>query len=176
MNQTICVWPYSKLWRDKLMNTNRQYWAFRVHNHKDLYAEIKKEDRLRQGWGSRKGQDLRKITGKTEDAEDGGARSNLRMFREVKKGDILLVALPDVVGWNKIAVVEAKANWNTAYKFEIHPAIGDCGHIFPVKYIKEFDRDEFTFNKYVRRSFYHHGRFWSLVKYGDYIEEILNNK
>ncbi len=158
--------------RDKLMNTKRQYWAFRVHNHKDLYTEMK-EGRLRQGWGYDKSHDLQKLAVDSSNLEDRKVLRNLPILNKVKKGDILLVAIPNVVEWHKLAIVEATEDWDTAYNFEIHPAIGDCGHIFPVKYIKEFYRSNINVHGDIRKTFRCNLRFWSISNYASDIEEII---
>ncbi len=160
------------------MNTNRQYWAFRVHNHKDLYTEIIK-GRLRQGWGYDKSHDLRKLSVDSSNLEDRRVLKNLPILNNVSKGDILLVPVPNVVMWHKIAMVEATEDWykEGVYNFEILDGeVKDCGHTFPVKCIKEFDREDDIFNQYIRRTFRCRLRFWSLAQYGDYIEEMLSSK
>ena len=94
------------------MKMKKHYWGYRICNEaSSFFYEELKEGRLRQGWGYNSGQDLRCLT------YDEGARKNLRMFEEVKKGDILLV--PRIPSWEDISIVEATKDWNEGYTFDI---------------------------------------------------------
>ena len=100
------------------------YWGYRVDTdaREYFYKEIL-NDRLRQGWGYDKSQDL-----KLGDKTDQSARRNFPIFNKVKKGDILLV--PRIEAWDEVAIVEALEDFNTGYRFEIDPIKKDYGHIF----------------------------------------------
>jgi len=148
----------------------RNYWGFRIDkdNIGFIFSELT-HGRLRQGWGCRVEQDLRNLT------INEGVTRNLRMFKEVKKNDILLV--PELPRIGSVAIVEATEDWNIGYRFEIPEEVGYLGHIFPVKYIKSFLRynnrmEERTIRKYLRNQ----SRLWKIdhCDCWDAIEKILN--
>ena len=169
------------------MTNNINYWGFRLGNVAKLYGEMK-EGRLRQGWGWDPGQDLRKLINNDKDAVNEGASRNRSMYDKVKKGDIILVTIPHKVEWNKIAIVEATLNWDDGYDFdpidftektqdyqsddnESNPV--DYGHVFPVKYLREFHTHNPCVHGEIRKTFRCYSRFWSINRYAPYIEVIL---
>ena len=89
----------------------KHYWGYRIDvKNQDFFFKELEQGRLRQGWGYDKNQEL-------PDTKDSGARKNLSMYHNVKKGDILLIPrLPD---WGSVAIAEAIEDWNEGYKFEI---------------------------------------------------------
>ena len=143
-----------------------RYWGFRVSKHhlKFLGEELA-AGHLRQGWGYDAGQDLRH-----PENLDPGARRNLRMYEEVKRGHILLV--PRLPQWHLVAVVEATEDWDRGYRFEIPATIGDFGHIFPAKLLKWFPRDAAEVTGDLRASLRNPARFWNMDGRGRDIETL----
>jgi len=155
------------------MSNNKNYWGYRIDKNRIPFfiAELD-EGRLRQGWGYDSQQDLRNLT------IDGGARRNLPIFNNVKKGDILLVPrLPD---WGKVAVIEATEDFNKGYRFEMYNSDGkygdfnDYGHIFPAKFIKSFGRYNKNVTGNIRSTLKNIGRFWNVNHCANDIETIIN--
>ncbi len=142
------------------------YWGYRIdtRNREYFYKEIQKGN-LRQGWGFNKSQDL------TLEKVDESAKRNLPILNKVKKDDILLV--PRVEGWDEIAIVRAKEDFCTGYKFEIEEEIGDYGHIFPVEFIKCFSRYNANVNGDIRETMKCRSRFWNINRCGEQIEKII---
>ena len=161
------------------MTDSKNYWGFRIEHRAKLYHEMK-DGRLRQGWGSVEGQDLRKHINKEDDAEDyEGIKRNLRMFREVKKGDIILVPVPHPIDWKKIAIVEATDDWDEGYRFDtinIKKEGPGYGHVFPVKYLREFYTHSPSVHGDIRSTFRAPPRFWSINRCAEHIEKILAEK
>ena len=149
-----------------------RYWAYRIDtsNIKFLREELE-SGRLRQGWGSHPGQDLRKLD--TPEFVDRGAGRNRRIFKQVKRGHILLV--PRLPEWDKVAIVEAVEDFDTAYMFEIDPTRRDFGHCFPGKIIGSFVRSAIAVNGNIRTTLRNPQRFWNLDVYRDDIQKILDS-
>lgn len=146
----------------------KNYWGYRISREdSSFFYEELKEGRLRQGWGYDTGQDLRNMT------VDGGAKSNIRMYNEVKKGDILLV--PRIPSWDEISIVEATEDWSIGYKFDIPDEHGDYGHIFPARMIKAINRYSPDVADRIRLSFHCLRRFWTMNDCAEDIEIIINN-
>lgn len=143
------------------------YWGYRIDTdaREYFYKEIL-NDRLRQGWGYDKSQDL-----KLGDKTDQSARRNFPIFNKVKKGDILLV--PRIEAWDEVAIVEAVEDFNTGYDFNIDPLIGDYGHIFPVKLRKCFSRYNDNVGGTIRETLKCRSRFWNINRCKDEINKIL---
>lgn len=143
----------------------RNYWAFRIdkRNREYFKKELLEKQQLRQGWGYNEGQNLRNMT------VDEGAKRNLPIMKKVKKGDMLLV--PDLYNLGTISIVEALEDFDKGYKYEIDPHIGDYGHIFPAKFIKEFARHNILAGGLKLKN---PCRFWSLNGYKDIIERIIS--
>lgn len=140
-----------------------RYWGYRINKALiPFFREELEQGRLRQGWGG-PGQDLRGSTFKS------GARRNLRMLREVKKGHILLV--PRLPEWDRVAIVEATEDWDSGYRFE-DPAQKDYSHIFPARLVKSFVRETAGVSGDLRKSLRFVGRFWSLDPVGADIEVL----
>jgi hypothetical protein len=146
----------------------KNYWAYRVDKSKiSFFQKELLNGNLRQGWGWLPEQEL------PEPKIDQGARRNLPMYNNVKRGDILLIPrLPD---WDKVAIVEATEDWNKGYRFEIDRNLKDYGHIFPAKYIKRFARYNEHVKK-IRSALIGRSRFWNINNYGKYIEELLEKE
>ena len=142
-----------------------RYWGYRIDTSQiDFFTEELEHGRLRQGWGYNLGQDLRRLT------MDEGASRNVRMFNEVKKGDILLVPrLPD---WDKVSIVEATEDWNKGYEFDIPKKPKDYGHIFPAKCCGAFRRGNKHVSGNIRSTLKNPSRFWNIDHYSDDIEKI----
>jgi hypothetical protein len=145
----------------------RNYWCYRINNDlADFFWNELMDNRLRQGWGWLKGQDLRNFK------KDEGAGRNFPMFKLVKKGDILLV--PHLPSWDEVAIVEATKDWDIGYKFEIDKELGDFGHIFPAKYIKKFIRSNKNVSGNIRSTLKNRLRFWNIDHYKKDVEKLLS--
>lgn len=140
---------------------NIRYWGYRI-NTRDipLFREELEQGRLRQGW-SGPGQDLRGSSLKS------GARRNLRMFREVKQGHVLLV--PRLPEWDRVAIVEATEDWKSGYRFAEQD---HYGHIFPARLVKSFAREAAGVTGDLRARLRHIGRFWNMDRLGPDIEAL----
>ncbi len=144
----------------------RNYWGYRINkNEIDYFRKELNEGRLRQGWGLDKGQDLRNQT------VNLGANRNRPIFDRVKKGDILLV--PRLPKWEEVAIVEATADFDEGYRFEIDETKRDFGHIFPAKLIKSFVRHCKYSNGNIRSTLRCAMRFWNINQNKECIEELL---
>lgn len=142
-----------------------RYWGYRIATRLiSFFREELEQGRLRQGWGYEPGQDLRNLT------VEGKVRQNVRMFREVKKGDILLV--PRLPEWGQVAIAEATEDWKTGYEFAIHEGTGDFGHIFPAKFVTSFSRNANGVSGGLRSSLRQRRRFWNMDWLGPDIESL----
>ena len=108
--------------------------------------------------------------------KDSGARKNLSMYHNVKKGDTLLIPrLPD---WGSVAIVEATEDWDDkekGYKFEIDDEKKDYGHIFPAKYIGCFNRHGKDVSGNIQSTLKARNRFWNISRFSEDIEKIMGN-
>lgn len=150
------------------MERERNYWGYRIcTDHIEYFAKELNLGRLHQGWGYHEGQDLRNMT------YDGGAAKNRRML-EVKKGDYLLV--PRLPEWNYVAIVEATADWESGYRFEIDEKLEDFGHIFPAEVKCVFNRHSEVVSGDIRSTLKNPGRFWNINYLSDDIERIIESR
>ncbi|MBR5730077.1 MAG: PD-(D/E)XK nuclease family protein, partial [Prevotella sp.] len=150
------------------MEKKRNYWGYRICNKSaDYFCKELNEGRLRQGWGYDSGQDLRSLT------VDKGASYNLKMYNDVKKGDILLI--PRIPSWEEISIAEATEDWSDGYRYDIPEEQGDFGHIFPARFIMSFNRYSPNVKDNIRSSFHCLRRFWSMNAYAEDIEKIMDN-
>ncbi len=145
----------------------KHFWCYRIdtRNIKFFRSEMQ-ENRLRQGWGWDEKQNLRDLK------MDQGAKRNLPMFKKVKKGDIVLI--PRLPTWGEVSIVQATEDWNTGYKFEISKEYKDYGHIFPIKYIKKFKRNNENVTGNIRGTLKNPSRFWNINHYASDVEKILS--
>lgn len=142
------------------------YWCFRIDNSQRDY--INKElhyGNLRQGWGWDERQNLRDLK------MDNGAKRNLSMLK-VKKGDFILV--PRIPNWGSVTIVQATEDWSKGYKFSIDEKVGDYGHIFPAKKIRNFTRKNENVSGNIRSTLRNPSRFWNINHYSSDVEKILN--
>lgn len=147
------------------METKRSYWGYRIcTDYIQYFNEELKNGNLRQGWGYDPRQDLRKMT------LDDGAGANLRMKKQVKKGDYLLV--PRLPNWNSVTIVRATQDWEMGYDFRIEKH-GDFGHIFPAEIICAFNRNSEVVTGNIRTTLRNPGRFWNINYLADDIERIV---
>ena len=145
----------------------KNYWGYRidVKNQNFFFKELE-QGRLRQGWGYDKNQEL-------PDTKDSGAKKNLSMYKNVKKGDILLIPrLPD---WGSVAIAEAIKDWDKGYKFEIDDEKKDFGHIFPARYIGCFNRHGKDVSGNIQSTLKARNRFWNISRFSEDIEKIMGN-
>jgi hypothetical protein len=142
------------------------YWGYRIDNEKSkfFFTEIK-EGRLRQGWGYELTHNL------AEKNVSAVARRNLSIFKKVKKGDILLI--PHVEFWNEVVIAEATEDFDKGYRFDIPSSQGDYGHIFPVKYLKRFSRQNCNVDGIIRETLKCRCRFWNINHCEDAIKRLL---
>ena len=146
------------------------FWGYRVDtkNRGYFYSEII-QGRLRQGWGYNKNQDLR-----LGEKMDVSARRNLPIYNKVKKGDILLI--PHIESWDELVLVEAKEDFCSGYRFEMSDEYGDYGHIFPVKLLKCFSRNNINVEGDIRETLKCRSRFWNINRCEEQINKLLQNK
>ena len=143
-----------------------RYWGYRIDKRNTgFFREELEHGRLRQGWGWLPEHDLRK------EPTDRAVARNLRMYREVKQGDILLV--PGLPERNEVAVVEATRDWKDGYEFEIDRKLGDFGHKFPARLVRKFVRGSDAVRSGLRSSLKCRRRFWSLDHLSDEVQAIL---
>ena len=152
---------------EKTQEREKNYWGYRIDvKNQDFFFKELEQGRLRQGWGYDKNQEL-------PDTKDSGARKNLSMYHNVKKGDILLIPrLPD---WGSVAIVEATEDWDKGYKFEIDDEKEDFGHIFPVTYIGWFNRNGKDVSGNIQSTLKARNRFWNISRFSEDIEKIIKN-
>jgi hypothetical protein len=148
----------------------KNYWGYRIDvKNQDFFFKELEQGRLRQGWGYDKNQEL-------PDTKDSGAKKNLSMYKNVKKGDILLIPrLPD---WGSVAIAEAVEDWNDkekGYRFEIDDEKKDFGHIFPARYIGCFNRHGKDVSGNIQSTLKARNRFWNISRLSEDIEKIMGN-
>ena len=145
----------------------KHYWGYRIDvKNQDFFFKELEQGRLRQGWGYAENQKL-------PETEDSGARKNLSMHHNVKKGDILLIPrLPD---WGSVAIAEAAEDWNEGYKFEIDDEKKDFGHIFPARYIGCFNRHGKDVSGNIQSTLKARNRFWNISRLSEDVEKIMKN-
>ena len=148
----------------------KNYWGYRIDvKNQDFFFKELEQGRLRQGWGYAENQKL-------PDTTDSGARKNLSMYNNVKKGDILLIPrLPD---WGSVAIAEAAEDWNNeekGYRFEIDDEKKDFGHIFPANYIGCFNRHGKDVSGNIQSTLKARNRFWNISRLSEDIEKIMKN-
>jgi len=98
-----------------------------------------------------------------------GTSRNKPMLK-VKKDDIVLVPrLPD---WGKVAIVRAKEDWETGYRFEISD-LGDYGDIFPAEFVKSFTRKNDNVSGNIRSTLRNPSIFWNILHLEDDVEILL---
>lgn len=151
-------------------NREKNYWGYRIDvKNQDFFFKELQQGRLRQGWGYAENQKL-------PETKDSGARKNLSMYHNVKKGDMLLIPrLPD---WGSVAIVEATDDWDDkekGYKFEIDDEKKDYGHIFPEKYIGCFNRHGKDVSGNIQSTLKARNRFWNISRFSEDIEKIMGN-
>lgn len=147
-----------------------QYLCFRIDTGQspDFYnRQLKEHGRLRQGWGWSDDQDLRKI-GELVPKEQ---KPNLKMFNQVKQGDIILV--PRIPKWPFVTIARATEDWDVGYLFEIDDKLGDFGHCFPAEYDTHFDRHDDDVLGDLRTTLRCQSRFWSANHCKESIEQLL---
>ena len=156
-------------------NREKNYWGYRIDvKNQDFFFKELEQGRLRQGWGYDKNQEL-------PDTKDSGAKKNLSMYKNVKKGDILLIPrLPD---WGSVAIAEATEDWNVkdkekGYRFEIaklDDGNEDYGHIFPANYIGCFNRHGKDVSGNIQSTLKARNRFWNISRLSEDVEKIMKN-
>ena len=145
----------------------KRYWGYRIDvKNQDFFFKELEQGRLRQGWGYDKNQEL-------PDTKDSGAKKNLSMYKNVKKGDILLIPrLPD---WGSVTIAEAAEDWDKGYKFQIDDEKKDFGHIFPAEYKGCFNRHGKDVSGNIQSTLKARNRFWNISRFSEDIEKIMGN-
>lgn len=151
-------------------NREKNYWGYRIDiKNQDFFFKELQQGRLRQGWGYAENQKL-------PETKDSGARKNLSMYHNVKKGDILLIPrLPD---WGSVAIAEAAEDWNNeekGYRFEIDDEKKDFGHIFLANYIGCFNRHGKDVSGNIQSTLKARNRFWNISRLSEDVEKIMKN-
>lgn len=146
-------------------NRPQRCWVVRIDKFAiEILSQRILAGRLHQGWGWDEKQRLDQSNAKL--AMDEGASRNRRMFRDVKKDDLILVA--NCPSHGKITLVSATEDWNIGYRFDIIKEItynfegGDYGHSFPVKLIRIFDKNNPIVSSSIRDTLRCAGRFWNI--------------
>ena len=152
---------------ENIQEREKHYWGYRIDvKNQDFFFKELEQGRLRQGWGYDKNQEL-------PDTKDSGAKKNLSMYKNVKKGDILLIPrLPD---WGSVAIAEAIEDWDKGYKFEIDDEKKDFGHIFPANYIGCFNRHGKDVSGNIQSTLKARNRFWNISRLSEDVEKIMGN-
>ena len=151
----------------KTQEREKHYWGYRIDvKNQDFFFKELQQGRLRQGWGYAENQKLPNTT-------DSGARKNLSMYHNVKKGDILLI--PRLPKWSDVAIAEATEDWDTGYKFEIDDEKKDYGHIFPAKYKGCFNRNGKDVSGNIQSTLKARNRFWNISRLSEDVEKIWKN-
>ena len=145
------------------MTDNRNYWGFRINveckeKHPEYYERHLREGFLKQGWGWADEQNLERISQAGSVPRE--LKANLRMYSEVKAGDIILV--PRTPKWEFVTIAEATMDWNKGYRFEIDPELKDYGHSFPARYVTHFTRTNDNVRGDIRRTLRCQSRFWNM--------------
>ena len=84
--------------------------------------------------------------------------------------------VPRLPSWDEVAIVEATANWNEAYAFEILPGEEDYGHKFPAKLLKSFVRNNEHVAGEIRKSLRNPARFWGMQYLGEQINQLVTGE
>ena len=152
--------------------SERNYWGYRTNwrnseAHQFFCKELN-EGRLRQGWGSKEQDDLRKHP------TDKGAKGNLPIYKKVRKGDYLLI--PHVPSYPYVTIVQATENFDAGYDFQIDAKLQDYGHIFKVDKVKDFARGNKNVHADIRNSLRNPMRFWCMSRYGEQIQKIIDTQ
>lgn len=146
------------------MSRQPRFWGFRTDkNTPREYYNDQLESRLvlRQGWGWDENQDLRKMADVTDIPRD--QRPNVRMYRNVKKGDFILVPRPPE--WGQVTVAQAKEDWDTGYQFEVDEFKKDFGHQFPAKKLAHFNPNNKHVDGDIRQTLKCRLRFWNVDRF-----------
>ena len=156
---------------------DRNYWGFRINTKLPNYAkyyfgQLERARILRQGWGFEEWHDLRKLSKTAPECVPTEHRPNLRMFNQIKKGDIILV--PRIPKWELVSITEATEDWNTGYEFEIDENHEDYGHKFPVTLKTYFSRENRNVDGYIRSTLKCYSRFWNMTRYQGSIKALID--
>jgi hypothetical protein len=160
--------------------STKNYWCYRISTDeiKFFTDELRNNGRLRQGWGWDERQDIRIAEGVDgRDCTkflDGGAGRNRAMFKNVKKGDVLLI--PQLPDWGYVAIAEATEDWDSGYRYEINKDRKDYGHIFPAKFLRKFVRQSESVSGNIRSTLHNPSRFWNINHYAADVEALLRAK
>ena len=145
------------------------YWGYRINNDKAAFFEKElKKNQLRQGWGYNENQNLRN----SENVLDDGARRNLPIYDKVKKGDYLII--PHLPTWDTVTIAQATEDFKDGYRYEIDAELNDFGHIFPAKFVKEFNRHNINVGANIKSSFKCISRFWNMDYCENDIQKLIN--
>ena len=148
------------------------YWGFRIdvngQGYPEYYREQLERGFLRQGWGYDPSQDLRRLN---LDAPPRDQRANVRMYNEVKCGDIILI--PRIPEWELVTIVRATKDWDIGYEFGIDEGMADYGHRFPAEKITHFHRQNQHVHGDVRTTLKCRSRFWNMTDYAESLNQLV---
>lgn len=152
-----------------------QYWGFRIdvngRGYPDYYVNELERGILRQGWGYDASQDLRLLD---RDVPPRDQRANVRMYNEVKRGDIILI--PRIPEWELVTIAQATEDWDTGYDFSIDADMADYGHKFPAEKITHFHRHNPHVRGDVRSTLRCRSRFWNMTDYAESLKELVDRQ
>lgn len=103
---------------------------------------------------------------------DQGAARNQRMYRDVKKGDRILI--PHLPHYGQITLAIASEDWDKGYSFSVFSESNDHGHIFPAEVKKNFQRNNKNIPAALRGTFRNPCRFWRIDHLSRDIELVLD--
>ena len=159
------------------------YWAMRTSRDSEEHrAFLRKElldGRLRQGWGSRAEQDLRRIeeawrkdaplSRDQADASRHWRMGNGPQAEYMNRGDMVLIPNMPHDGLFTLVRIEGP------YEFEISPEFGDFGHLRRIDVLTPMGvaNENRMVDAGLRRSLRYPGRLWRIPSYSECLEEIV---
>ena len=154
------------------MTREPRFWGFRTDKNvpRRYYNDQLRDHRvLRQGWGSDESHKL-ELMSKQEDIPREH-RANVRMYRDVKEGDFILV--PHLPEWGQVTIAKAKEDWREGYSFDSAGLWEGYGHQFPAKYLTRFSRNNKHVGGDIRQTLKCRSRFWNMDRYSESIRKII---
>lgn len=157
-----------------------RFWGFRTDTsvpRKYYNDQLESRCVLRQGWGWHERQNLREVVKQADTPRE--QRTNIRMYRDVRKGDFILV--PRLPEWGLVTVAQAVEDWKTGYRFEVDEVKidddgthrTDYGHQFPAEYLTCFNRNNKHVSGDLRQTLKCRSRFWNMDRYSESILKII---
>ena len=152
-----------------------QYWGFRIdvngRDYPQYYVNELERGFLRQGWGYEVSQDLRQLN---QGAPPQDQYANVRMYNEVKRGDVIVI--PCIPDSDLVTIAHATEDWDTGYQFGIDDGMADYGHQFPAEKITHFHRHNPHVHGDIRSTLRCRSRFWNMTDYAESLEELVDRQ